>query len=305
MSRPDLLIVSPLLPDQMAELAAAFTLHRLDQAADKPALLAQVAPRIRGVVTTGGPAVTGALIAALPALELVATASVGTDHLDLAALAARGIPYANTPDVLNDDVADLGIGLILAALRAIPQGDAHVRSGAWARDGRMGLTTSATGKVLGIVGLGRIGQELASRAAALKMRIAYHGRKPQAVSYDYYADLVDLARASDVLVLTCPGGAATQDLIGTAVLEALGARGWLINLSRGSVVQEPALIAALQEDVIRGAALDVYATEPVVNPVLRAMPQVLHSPHHASGTLETRNAMSDRVVTALRTQLLG
>ena len=223
----------------------------------------------------------------------------------MAACRARGVAVTNTPDVLNDDVADLGIGLIIACLRAMPQGHDHVRSGAWARQGSMALTTTVRGKTLGIVGLGRIGRELADRARALKMRIAYTGRRKQEVPFDYHPDLRELARAADVLALTCPGGEATRGLIGAAELEALGPAGWLINLSRGSVVNEPALIAALKAGAIRGAGLDVYADEPNVDPELAAMPNVVHSPHQGSGTTETRDAMAQLVVDNLAAHFAG
>jgi lactate dehydrogenase-like 2-hydroxyacid dehydrogenase len=169
----------------------------------------------------------------------------------------------------------------------------------------MGFTSTLTGRTLGIVGLGRIGHELANRARALKMKIAYHGRNQQEVEHAFYPDLRELARASDVLVLACPGGEATRGLIGAAELAALGPEGWLVNLSRGSVVDEPALIAALRDGGIRGAALDVYASEPNIDPALRDMPNVVHYPHHASGTIETRSAMSQLVVDNLAEHFAG
>lgn len=302
---PDLLVVSPILPAQMEQLDAAYRLHRFDKTLDKDAFLAEHGAAIRGVVTTGGRGFTADLLARLPKLEIVASSGVGTDKLDLDACRARGVPVTNTPDVLNDDVADLGIGLIISALRQLPQGHDHVRSGAWAEKGPMPLTTTLTGCTLGIVGLGRIGRELATRARALKMHVAYHGRRRQEVNYAFHPDLRDLARASDVLALTCPGGEETRGLIGTPELEALGPKGWLVNLSRGSVVDEPALIAALRAGTIRGAALDVYANEPNVDPTLRALPNVVHYPHHASGTVKTRAAMSQLVVDNLAAHFSG
>lgn len=301
----EILVVTPILPAQMAQLEALYRLHRYDQAADKAGLLADVAGRVRAVVTTGGKGFGAELLAQLPRLEIVASSGVGTDTIDVAACVARGVPVTNTPDVLNDDVADLGIGLILSALRHLPQGHDYVRSGDWARQGMMGFTTTVTGKTLGIVGLGRIGHELADRAKALKMRIAYTGRHKQDVAYDYYADLGELARQADVLALTCPGGAATRGLIGAPQLAALGPDGWLVNLSRGSVVDEDALIAALTARTIRGAALDVYASEPKVNPTLTALSNVVFYPHHASGSQETRSAMSQLVVDNLAAHFAG
>jgi lactate dehydrogenase-like 2-hydroxyacid dehydrogenase len=303
--KPDLLVVWPILPEQMEQLDKVYTLHHYDKAADKEALLSNIADTIRGVVTTGGKGFEAALLARLPKLEIVASSGVGVDMIDVAACRARGVPVTNTPDVLNDDVADLGIGLIISALRQLPQGHDYVRSGDWARKGMMNFTTTLTGKTVGIVGLGRIGRELAERARILKMKIAYHGRRKQDVPYDYHGDLMELARASDVLVLTCPGGEVTRGLIGAAELETLGPKGWLVNLSRGTVVDEPALIAALQDGTIRGAALDVYANEPNVDDVLRGLPNVVHYPHHASGSAETRNAMSQLVVDNLAAHFAG
>jgi lactate dehydrogenase-like 2-hydroxyacid dehydrogenase len=305
MSRPDVLVVWPILPEQMAELDRAYTLHRYDQAADKQAFLNGRAAAIRAVVTTGGKGFAAELLDKLPNLEIVASSGVGTDTLDVAACRARGVPVTNTPDVLNDDVADLGFGLVIACLRAMPQGFAYVKSGAWARQGMMGLTTTLSGKTIGIVGLGRIGREIADRARAFKMKVAYTGRTRQDVPFEYVPDLRELARRSDVLMLTVPGGAATRNLIGRAELEALGPDGWLVNMARGSVVDEPALIAALQAGTIRGAGLDVYWNEPNVAAELVALDNVVFYPHHSSGTVETRTAMSRLVVDNLAAHFAG
>lgn len=305
MSKIDILVVQHILPEQMAVLDRTYSLHRYDQAQDKTALLGEVADKVRGVVTTGGKGFAAALLEQLPNLEIVASSGVGTDTIDVAACEARGVPVTNTPDVLNDDVADLGIGLIISALRQMPKGHEYVRSGEWAKYGMMGFTSTLTGKRLGIVGLGRIGKELARRAEALKMRIAYTGRGRQAVDYDFHETVNELAKASDVLALTCPGGEATRNLIGPKELEALGSKSWLVNLSRGSVVDEPALIKALREGTIRGAALDVYANEPHVSPALSNQSNVVLYPHHSSGSIETRTAMSQLVVDNLAAHFAG
>ncbi|MBH0239482.1 2-hydroxyacid dehydrogenase [Methylobrevis albus] len=296
MTEIDALVVQPILPDQMAALDRTYRLHRYDSAPDKAELLRGVGDRIRAVVTTGGRGFTAELLARLPALEIVASSGVGTDTIAVDACKARGVAVTNTPDVLNDDVADLGIGLVIAAMREMPKGHDYVRSGDWGRQGMMGFTTTLTGKTLGIVGLGRIGTEVANRATALKMRVAYTGRRRQPVDFDYYPSVEDLARAADVLVLTCPGGPATRGLIGAAELSALGPKSWLVNLARGSVVDEPALIAALESGGIRGAALDVYASEPNPDPRLTRLPNVVLYPHHSSGSIETRTRMSQMVV---------
>jgi lactate dehydrogenase-like 2-hydroxyacid dehydrogenase len=305
MPRPDVLVVWPIRPEQMAELDRRYTLHRYDEAADKDGFLNGKAAAIRAVVTTGGKGFGADLLAKLPNLEIVASSGVGTDTLDLAACRARGVPVTNTPDVLNDDVADLAFGLVIACLREMPQGFAYVKSGEWGRKGMMHLTTTLSGKTLGIVGLGRIGREIADRARAFKMRVAYTGRTRQDVPFDYVPNLVELARRADVLMVTVPGGAATRNLIGAAELAALGPKGWLVNMARGSVVDEPALIAALEAGTIRGAGLDVFWNEPNVGPRLLALDNVVFYPHHASGTVETRAAMSRLVVDNLAAHFAG
>lgn len=305
MSRPDVLVVWPIRPDQMAELDRVYTLHRLDEAKDKVSFLNGCAASIRAAVTTGGYGFGADLLDQLPNLEVVGSSGVGVDKIDVAACRARGVPVTNTPDVLNDDVADLGFGLVIACLREMPQGFAYVTSADWGRKGMMHLTTTLTGKTIGIVGLGRIGREIADRARAFKMKVAYTGRNRQDVPFDYVPDLVDLARRSDVLMLTVPGGSATQNLIGPPVFEALGPKGWFVNMSRGSVVDEPALVAALKAGTIRGAGLDVYWNEPNPDPELVALPNVVHYPHHSSGTVETRAAMSQLVVDNLAAHFAG
>jgi lactate dehydrogenase-like 2-hydroxyacid dehydrogenase len=305
MSRPDVLVVWPIRPEQMAELDRTYTLHRYDEAADKQGFLNGTAAAIRAAVTTGGHGFTADLLDRLPNLEIVGSSGVGLDKIDVAACRARGVPVTNTPDVLNDDVADLAFGLVIACLREMPQGHAYVRSGSWGRCGMMHLTTTLSGKTLGIVGLGRIGREIADRARAFKMRVAYTGRTRQDVPFDHVPDLVELARRSDVLILTVPGGEATRNLVGREVLEAVGPKGWLVSVARGRVVHEPALIAALKAGTIRGAGLDVYWNEPNVDPELAALPNVVLYPHHASGTVETRAAMSQLVVDNLAAHFAG
>lgn len=303
--KPQLLVLRPLMPAQMEQLEADFILHRYDEAEDPQALLASVAPAIRGVVTAGGLGFKRDMLSQLPALEIVSSSAVGTDSIDLVACAERGVHVTNTPDVLNDDVADLGIGLILSAFRRLGPGHDYVRSGEWSRSGMMPLATSLTGKRLGVVGLGRIGLELAQRAQALKMQIAYTGRNRKNVAYEFYDSVIELARNSDVLVLTCPGGADTRHLINAAVLDAMRPDAWLINLSRGSVVDEDALIDALQRKAIGGAGLDVFENEPHIDTRFYELDNVLLYPHHASGTVETRSAMSQLVVDNLKAHFQG
>jgi lactate dehydrogenase-like 2-hydroxyacid dehydrogenase len=303
--KPDVLVVYPNRPGAMAQLEAAYTLHHLWRAEDRERLLAEVGPRVRAIVTTGERGASAELIGRLPALEIVACFGVGIDAIDRAACAARAIPITNTPDVLTDDVADMALALILAVLRRIVQGDRYVRAGSWQK-GPMPLTTCARGKTLGVLGLGRIGKALAHRAEALGMKVAYHGRRPHPeVAYAYHASLVELARASDVLALTCPGGAETRGLVDAAVLEALGPEGYLVNVARGSVCDEPALVEALVGRRIAGAGLDVFAKEPNVPEALLGLDNVVLQPHAASATVETRDAMAQLVVDNLAAHFAG
>jgi hydroxypyruvate reductase len=289
--RTDILIASPLLPHLMQRLQAHFNCHELGQL--DSAALAAVAPVIRGIACRGESRITRDFMAQFPALELVSVFGVGYDGVDAVAARERGVEVTHTPDVLTDDVADFAITLLLATARQIVRADHHARSGEW-KKGPYPLTTKVTGAKLGIVGLGRIGKAIAHRAAAFDMDISYHNRSPQKdVSYRYVADLKTLASEVDFLVLSMPGGADTRALINTEVLEALGPTGFLINVARGSVVDEDALILALQEGRIAGAGLDVFANEPNVPEALAKLHNVVLTPHMASGTVVTRVAMAD------------
>ncbi|HEY0976421.1 MAG TPA: 2-hydroxyacid dehydrogenase [Flavobacteriales bacterium] len=232
----------------------------------------------------------------LPALELITVQGVGYDGVPLPYCKERGIAVTNTPDVLTDDVADLALALVLMTQRRLGEGDRFVRSGAWAEGAFPLLGNTLIDRMVGIVGLGRIGKALAARLEACGMRIAYHGRNPQEVPYAYHRDLLDLAKACDVLVLTLPGGPDTNGLVDMKVLEALGPSGTLINVARGSVVDETALIAALQQGRIASAGLDVFADEPHVPEALRTLDNVVLLPHLGSSTVQTRAAMADLVV---------
>ncbi|MBL4843215.1 MAG: 2-hydroxyacid dehydrogenase [Rhodospirillales bacterium] len=298
MSRSDkhILVISSIRPRHMEELAAKYELHRWDQASDKDAFLANVADRITALVSTAGVGVPTELIAKLPNLKVITSFGVGYDAIDIAACTARGIRVSNTPDVLNDDVADTAIMLLLATLRRLVVGDHWARSGQWSEKGAMPLTTTARGKKLGIVGLGRIGQAIAARAEPIGMEIGYFGRSKKPVDYHYEADLIGLANWADVLMVSCPGGTATQGIINADVLKALGPRGFVINIARGSVIDEPALIAALRDGVIAGAGLDVFHNEPHMDRAFAGFDNVVLYPHNASGTVETRDAMAQMVV---------
>lgn len=303
--KPELLVLRPLMPGQMEQIENAFQLHRYDLAEDKQAFLVEVGSPIRGVVTAGSPGFKADMLPHLPALEIVASASVGTDSIDVSACKARGIHVTNTPEVLNDDVADLAIGLILNALRRLGDGHDYVRSGEWSRNGMMALGRSLKGRRLGVVGLGRIGMEIAQRAQAMKMTIAYTGRSKKDVPFEYFPTPVDLAQNCDILVLACPGGAETRHLINAEVLEAMRPDAWIINISRGSVIDEAALIDALERRAIGGAGLDVFENEPHIDTRFHTLDNVVLFPHHASGTVETRAAMSQLVVDNLKAHFSG
>jgi lactate dehydrogenase-like 2-hydroxyacid dehydrogenase len=264
------------------------------------------AHRIRAIAGGGESRVPADVIDRLPNLEIVAIMGVGYDGVDVAAAKARGAVVSHTPDVLNDDVADLAIALMLNAARQLPAADRYVRSGDWEARGPMPLQRKMSGARLGIVGMGRIGQAIAHRAAAFGMKIAYTARsaKPQ-LPHAFHANVVDLARESDFLVVITPGGAGTRHMINAQVLQALGKKGILVNVARGSVVDEDALIDALEKGVIGGAGLDVFADEPRVPQRLRDVPHVVLAPHVGSATNETRRAMVDLAVSNLEAKIAG
>ncbi|WP_371347498.1 2-hydroxyacid dehydrogenase [Ancylobacter sp. IITR112] len=300
-SRPDLLQTGPMMGMIEAQLNEHFTVHRLD-APDAEAMLAEFGPRIRAVATgvgsTGGGArrVTDALMARLPALEIVANFGVGYDSVDAAAAGRRGVVVTNTPGVLDDEVADLTIGLLLATIRQIPQAERHLREGKWLAGG-FPLSATLRDRTIGIVGMGRIGRAIARRLEGFGRPIAYHSRRPVAdVPYTHYPELVALARDVDVLILIVPGGAETDRMVNAEILAALGPKGVLINVARGSVVDEPALVAALENGTIAAAGLDVFADEPHVPEALVGMSNVVLLPHIASATHVTRDAMGQLVV---------
>ena len=302
--RPEVLVVAPVMPFLMDALRGAVTVHDRLHLND-PAAFAAAAPRIRAVVATGESKVPAALIAQLPALEMITVFGVGYDGVDVAAARARGIPVTHTPGVLNDDVADLALGLLISAARRIPQADRFVRGGEWLK-GPIPVARKVAGSRLGVVGMGRIGQAIAQRALAFRMDVAYTARSPREnLPYTYHPDAAALAAAVDFLVVITPGGAATRGLIDAKVLQALGPQGYLVNVSRGSVVDQPALIAALQAGTIAGAALDVFADEPRVPAELLAMDNVVLTPHIGSGTKQTREAMAQLTFDNLRAHFAG
>lgn len=292
MSKPEVLAVAPLHPLYLKALQAVYTVHDRTHLTD-PAAFAAHAERIVGVAATGESLVPADLLARLPHAKVVSVFGVGYDGVDVPAAIRHGMAVTHTPGVLTDDVADLALGLVLAVGRRIPQADQFVRQGRWPQS-PIALAKKVSGARLGIVGLGRIGQAIAQRAQGFGMSIAYTARTEKPASgYAYYPSAATLAAQVDFLVVITPGGAGTRHLIDAQVLKALGPQGYLINVARGSVVDETALIEALQNGTIAGAALDVYADEPHVPQALWQMPQVVLTPHMASATQETRQAMAD------------
>jgi lactate dehydrogenase-like 2-hydroxyacid dehydrogenase len=263
-----------------------FRCHRLEQLEQDDALRSTV----RGIITRSNFAVPKEVIDRLPNLGIIATCGVGYDLIALDAAAERGVIVANTPEVLNSAVAELCIGMLFALLRRLPEADRFVRSGSWRRNA-FPLTTDLAGKRVGIVGLGRIGKEIARRLEPFGVTLSYFGRTDQQLQWRYESDLRALARTSDVLILTSPGGSATSHMIDASVLAALGPNGYLINVARGSVVDEPALIDALSRRIIAGAALDVFDNEPDIDPRFFTLDNVVLAPHIGSATNETRSAM--------------
>ena len=282
-------------PALMARLAAQYALHDLNAEPDRAAFLAARGGDFKAVVTSAGVGIDGVLMAALPNLRVISSFGVGLDKIDLAAAPARGIAVGYTPDVLNDCVADTAFGLLIDVARGFSAADRFVRRGDWLR-GQFQLTRKVSGARLGLVGMGRIGRTIARRSTGFEMDVRYHSRKPVAdVPWTHEPSLIDLARWADFLVLITAGGAGTRHLVNAAVLDALGPEGYLINVARGSVVDESALIAALSHKRIAGAGLDVFENEPNVPPALMTLDNVVLLPHVASATHQTRQAMADRV----------
>ena len=302
----DILVLKAIAPSAMQALAERFTLHRLDQAQDRDAFLHTVGPRIRGMAAGGQVPTAGAMFDLLPNLEIIANFGVGYDAIDAVEAGRRGIVVTNTPDVLTDEVADLAVGLLLATIRQIPQTDRYLRAGHWPKKGSYPLTATLRGRTVGILGLGRIGRAIATRLEGFGVTIAYHGRRPQAdVAYAYHPTLLALAQAVDVLMVVAPGTAETRNAVDAQVLAALGPDGVVINVARGSLIDEAALIAALESGAIHSAGLDVFAEEPHVPAALAALDHVVLLPHVGSASVHTRGAMGALVVENLESWFAG
>jgi len=303
-TKPALLLLAPLPDFLLAPLQAAYVCHDFFHASDQEALLNTVGSDIRAIAQAGGSIAPIELLERLPNLEIISVFGVGYDGVPIPYCQQRGVKVGNTPDVLTDDVADIAVALVLMTSRRLVDANRFLHSGDWLK-GQFPLAHALKGKVAGILGLGRIGKAIAERLSAHGLKIAYFGRQPQDVAYQYHATLIELAAASDFLVVACPGGAATKHLVGADVLKALGSDGTLINIARGSVVDEEALIHALQANVIRSAGLDVLEHEPKIPAELSAMPQVVLLPHVGSGTHETRRAMAQLCIGNLEAHFAG
>lgn len=294
MSKPDMLMIGFATQRSLDRLAESFTVHQLPE--DREAFLAEHGGEIEYLMSNGHGGVPAALIARMPKLKIVSNYGVGYDSVDVATAVSRGIMVTHTPNVLNDEVANTAIMLMLTTARNFLHDNAYLKAGRWAKEGEAPLSRSVAGLTVGILGLGRIGLATAQKLAVFGVNVVYHTRSERDVPYRYYSDLVAMARDADIMICIAPGGAATQHLVDREVMDALGPPGILINVGRGSVVDETALIAALQEGRLGAAGLDVFENEPNVPQALIDLENATLLPHVGSGTVETRQAMGDLAV---------
>jgi len=284
----------PIIEDALEK--AGFILHRAFAAPDQEAFIGSIAPKVRAIAAVAGHGpVDSAIMSRFPQLEIVSSFGVGYDHIDAKWAGAHGIIVTNTPDVLNEEVADTALGLTLATVRHLPQAERYLRAGHWPKHGDYQLTPSLRDRTVGIVGMGRIGKAIARRFDAMKVPVVYHSRRPADVPYKHYPNLLDMARDVNLMIVITPGGGATKNLVNADVLKALGPDGILINVARGSVVDEPALVKALKDKTILSAGLDVFANEPQVPQELIEMENVVLLPHVGSASHATRRAMDELV----------
>lgn len=295
----DIIQFVKLRPEVQVELEKQYRVHWKDKFDEVKAV-------VRGAVTNGHSGPPPDMIDQMPKLEVIASASVGYDGIPVEYARSKGIPVTNTPDVLNDDVADLAIALMIMTARRLVASDRYVREGKWPAGGEYPLAQKASGKRVGILGMGRIGREIGKRATAMNNTVAYHSRNPVAdVPYQHYPSLVELAKNSDFLIVIIPATPQTNKIVSKDVIEALGPSGILVNVARGAVVDEDALVNALKSGKLGGAGLDVFVNEPQVPPVLFGMDNVVLEPHVGSATHETRRAMSQLVLDNLDAWFAG
>jgi lactate dehydrogenase-like 2-hydroxyacid dehydrogenase len=302
----DLLIYGPAKPIVEKGFSDQFVLHPSETQGDLERIPAAVTERIRGIATTGPVVADEKVLSRFPKLEIVSSFGVGYDHINSAYARDHGIIVTNTPDVLTEEVADTALGLLIATAREFIKADRFLRSGLWAAQNFPLSVGSLRDRKVGMIGMGRIGQAIARRLDASLVPVAYHSRHPAAgVAYQHYPNLVEMAQAVDTLIIITPGGPSTAKLVNADVMKALGSRGIIINVARGSVVDEPALIEALKSGTILAAGLDVFANEPNVPDELRAMQNVVLLPHVGSASVVTRNAMDQLVVDNLKAWFAG
>ena len=299
MEKPTILALTGIMPAEMQRLESRYNVIKLYKSSQPEADLQAVKDQVQGIISTMNTPVRQHLIENLPNLKIITNYAVGYDNIDVDAAKANKVIVTNTPDVVTDDTADIALGLVLAVSRRLVEGDMYVRVGKWL-ERPMPLGTSPKGKTAGIVGFGRIGRAIAKRLTAIDMQVVYHGRTPKAdAKYPYFNNLIEMAKVCDYLILSCSGGAATKHLVSEKVLQALGEKGFLINVARGSVVDEAALVTALQNKWIAGAGLDVFADEPRVPQALLALDNVVLLPHIGAATVETRSIMSEIILANL------
>jgi lactate dehydrogenase-like 2-hydroxyacid dehydrogenase len=302
----DLLIYGPSKPLIERGFSDRYALHIFETLADLERLGAEAAGRIRGIAVTGLVPTNAAVLSRFPKLEIISSFGVGYDHIDAKAAAEHDIVVTNTPDVLTEEVADTALGLFIATAREFIKADRYLRSGLWLTQPYPLSVGSLRDRKVGMVGMGRIGQAIGRRLDASLVPVVYHSRNPAAgVSYKHYPNLIEMAKLVDTLIVITPGGPSTANLINAEVMSALGPRGIIVNVARGSVIDEPALIAALKSGTILAAGLDVFAQEPKVPDELRAMQNVVLLPHIGSASVVTRNAMDQLVVDNLKLWFTG
>jgi lactate dehydrogenase-like 2-hydroxyacid dehydrogenase len=305
--KTEILLIGPPKPVIVNGLDPAVNLIRFADAKDKDQLCAELAPRLRAIaMSVTSERMDSAFMARFPRLEIVSSFGVGYDHIEIPWAAAHGVTVTNTPDVLTEEVADTALGLLLCTVRELPQAERYLRAGKWEQKDYPLTRASLRNRTVGLVGMGRIGQAIARRLEAMQVSVVYHSRRPAAgLSYRHYPNLIDMARDVDILLVITPGGANTRNLINAEVLAALGPDGILVNMARGSVVDQPALIKALQDKTIMSAGLDVFANEPNVPPELIAMDHVVLFPHLGSASVATRERMDRLVVDNLLSWAAG
>lgn len=305
--KADILLIGQAKPVIVGGLEPFATLHKLVEAKDQDAFIKDVAARIRGIaISYTSNRIDGPFMSRFPKLEIVSSFGVGYDHVDAKWAGEHGIVVTNTPDVLNEEVADTALGLLLCTVREFPQAERYLRAGKWPQGAYRLTPATLRDRIVGMVGMGRIGKAIARRLEAFGVPVVYHSRNPQpGVPYKYYPKLIDMARDVDTLMVIVPGGAGTKNLIDAEVLKALGANGVLINMARGSVVDEPALIHALKDRTIMSAGLDVFVNEPQVPQALIEMDHIVLFPHLGSASVATRRAMDQLVVDNLKAWFSG